>query len=230
MNVFGWVLVPAVAIAAGADWVAVVRRQRSVEQLTKPAVVVLLLAFAWLAHAEAVTSGRWLLVGLLLSLVGDVLVLGRDPSDERFTRGVVTFLLAHLAYLGALLTMGSAPPVWSGVVAVVVALGVVAALSRRSHLLVSRDRMTDGVVAASAIVLGVVTGVAWWRGQVLVALGLSLFCVSDGLVAWSRFGRRPLGPGLKRAEVAEVVEVAVTLTSHLAQAAVVIGLLRPDLL
>jgi len=224
VNVFGWVLLLAVAIVAGADWVAVVRRQRSLEQLTTPAVIVLLLAFAWLSHAEAVTSGRWLVVGLLLSLLGDVLLLGRDPSDERFTRGLVTFLLAHLAYLCALLTTGSAPAAWGGVGVVVLALGVVAALSRRLRPLVSRDRVTDGVVAAYAIVLGVVTVVAWARGQVVVALGLSLFCVSAGLVVWSRFGRRPLGLGL------EVAEVAAAVTYHVAQAAIVVGLLRPDLL
>ncbi len=110
VNVFGWVLLLAVVVAAVGDWAAVVRRDRSLEQLTKPAVIVLLLAFAWLSHAEAVASGRWLLLGLLLSLAGDALLLGRDPSDERFTRGLVAFLLAHLAYLGALLTMGSAAP------------------------------------------------------------------------------------------------------------------------
>ncbi|WP_295698298.1 lysoplasmalogenase [Lapillicoccus sp.] len=224
MNVFGWVLLLAVVVAAVGDWAAVVRRNRALEQLTKPAVIVLLLAFAWLLHADAVASGRWLLLGLLLSLVGDALLLGRDPSDERFTRGLVAFLLAHLAYLGALLTMGSAAPAWLGVTLVVVALGLVAALSRRLRPLVSRDRVTGTAVAAYAIVLGVVTVVAWVRGQVLVGLGLTLFGVRDGLSAWSRFGRRPLGSGL------ELAEVAATVTYHLAQVAVVIGVLRPDLL
>ena len=224
MNVFGWVLLLAVAVAALADRAAVVRRSRTLEQLTKPAVIVLLIAFAWLSHAEAAASGRWLLLGLLLSLVGDALLLGRDPPDELFTRGLVVFLLAHLAYLAALLTMESAPPAWPGVTVVVLALGLVAALSRRLRPLVSRDRVTETVVAAYAIVLGVVTVAAWARGQVLVGLGLTLFCVRDGLIAWSRFGRRPLGAGL------ELAEVAVAVTYHLAQVAVVFGVLRPDLL
>ena len=68
MNVFGWVLLLAVAVAALADRAAVVRRSRTLEQLTKPAVIVLLIAFAWLSHAEAAASGRWLLLARLPSV------------------------------------------------------------------------------------------------------------------------------------------------------------------
>ena len=49
---YAWVLLAALAAVALADWFAVATGRRGVEQVAKPAYVVLLGAFAWLLHAE----------------------------------------------------------------------------------------------------------------------------------------------------------------------------------
>lgn len=212
MNIFGWVLLAATVVAAVADWAAVARGNRAVEQLAKPAVLVLLLALAWLLHADEVPQGRWLLLGLVVSLLGDVLLL--SDSDLRFGLGLLGFLLAYLA---ALVRMPHGSPQWFGVAAVVVAL--VLALWLVLVPLLRRDLVAGAPPTAYAMVLGVFAAGAWYTGHLLVGIGASLFLVSDALVGWTRFVRH-LRHG----------QVLVMVTYHLAQLLIVIGVLRPDLL
>lgn len=55
---------------------------------------------AWDAGAH----GKWIVVGLVLSMVGDVCLLSREKTW--FLAGLVAFLLAHVAYVGAFLALG----------------------------------------------------------------------------------------------------------------------------
>lgn len=68
------------------------------------------LAFVWLALTlGAVDSsyGSWLLAGLLLCMLGDLLLM---PQDERcFLAGLVAFLCGHLLYGVAFLQLGASP-------------------------------------------------------------------------------------------------------------------------
>ncbi len=66
----------------------------------KPLTMVLaLMCVWWLTRASRYPIARWLLLlGLLLSMVGDVSLLSADG----FVPGLGAFLLAHLAYLGML--------------------------------------------------------------------------------------------------------------------------------
>ena len=123
MNLYVWVLAIALAVAALANWRAVARGQREIETLAKPAFMVLLIALAWLMHADAVSYGQFLLAGLVLSLIGDVLLLG--DSDVHFLGGLVAFLLGHLAYIAAFRRVPGDGPIWIGVLLVVLAVGVV---------------------------------------------------------------------------------------------------------
>ena len=106
---YAWVLLAAAAVAAVADWFAVATRRRALEQVAKPAYVVLLGAFTWLLHAEQSMSGMWLLIALALCLLGDLLLL--TDSDQAFGFGLVTFLLAHVAFIGAVLAMERRAPI-----------------------------------------------------------------------------------------------------------------------
>lgn len=67
--------------------------------LLKPMCVALLLSLtipsAWEGDDR---YARWVTLGLILSLAGDVFLL---RSNERFVAGLLAFLLAHLAYLAA---------------------------------------------------------------------------------------------------------------------------------
>lgn len=68
------------------------------------------LAFVWLAltlGAADSSYGSWLLAGLLLCMLGDLLLM---PQDERcFLAGLVAFLCGHLLYGVAFLQLGASP-------------------------------------------------------------------------------------------------------------------------
>ena len=211
---YAWVLLAALAAVALADWFAVATRRRGVEQVAKPAYVVLLGAFAWLLHADETVSGLWLLMGLALCLGGDLLLLA--DSDRAFGFGLVTFLLAHVAFIGAVMTMSRRSPVWVGVAATVAVVAVVVAFVLWP---LARRDMAEGLPPTIyAFVLGTFVAVAWWSGQLLVGIGASLFLVSDGLLALGRFWRE-----------FRWLSVAVMVTYHLALLFLVLGVLRPDL-
>jgi len=211
---YAWVLLAAAAAAAVSDWFAVATGRRGVEQVAKPAYVVLLGAFAWLLHADETVSGWWLLVALALCLVGDVLLLA--DYDEAFGLGLLTFLLAHVAFAGAVVTMAHRPPLWVGVAVTVVVVTAVVAFFLWP---MARRDLAEGLPpTVYAVVLGAFVAVAWWSGQVLVGVGASLFLVSDGVLAAGRFWREVRG-----------YRVVVMVTYHLALLLLVLGVLRPDL-
>lgn len=215
MNLYAWVLVAAVVAAAVTDWVAVARDDRSTQHLAAPAFMVLLAALSWLLHADEVSQGRWLLLALALGLAGDTLLM--RGSDRAFTLGMVAFLVGHVAYLMALVTMPHRGPLWAGVAAVSVLVGLV--LTLWLVPLARREPLVGGPPTAYALVIGVMAGAAWATGQPLVAVGASLFCVSDAILGLNHYVRALRGSG-----------VVVIVTYHLAQALLVAGILRPDLL
>ena len=211
---YAWVLLAAAAAAAVADWFAVATRRRALEQVAKPAYVVLLGAFTWLLHAEQSMSGMWVLIALALCLLGDVLLL--SDSDQAFGFGLVTFLLAHVAFIGAVLAMERRAPIWAGVAATVVVVLLLVAFVLWP---LARRDMAEGLPPTLyALVLGTFVAVAWWSGHVLVGVGASLFLVSDGVLAARRFWRDLRGSA-----------VAVMVTYHAALLLLVLGILRPDL-
>ena len=62
--------------------------------------------------------GRWMVAGLVLSWLGDLLLT--YPSRQAFLGGLVSFLLAHVAYIVAFVVRGVEQPPWLTVVAVLV--------------------------------------------------------------------------------------------------------------
>lgn len=214
MNIFGWVLLGALAVTAVADWVAVARADGASERFAKPVFMILLLAFAWLLHADEVTQGRWLLLGLLLCLAGDVLLLDSDV-ERRFRLGLTAFLAAHLAYLVALVQMPHADAQWLGILMVLVVL--LLALVGGLLPMLRRDPAAGGPPTAYALVLSGFAGYAWFTGHLLLGIGASLFVLSDALIGFTRFVR----------DIPHS-HVVVMVTYHLAQVLIVVGVLRPD--
>ncbi len=119
-----WIAAVVTAGLFAADWWAVWHRRPDVERLAKPAAMVGLFSVALLAGAADSTSGRWLLLALVLGLVGDVLLLDDTPS--RFVGGLAAFLVGHLAYVASFVTVGLDRPGLglAGVLVLVVALVV----------------------------------------------------------------------------------------------------------
>ena len=106
-----WVAAALTAVVALVDWWAVARDDRRTERWAKPAVVGGLLVVALLAGAAGSPAGRWVLLALALGLVGDVLLL---PDVDRFVGGLLAFLLGHLAWVAACVTVGLDRPGWGG--------------------------------------------------------------------------------------------------------------------
>jgi uncharacterized membrane protein YhhN len=160
----------------------------------KPLTTVLVIVHASRRGRDAPPVRRWVLAGLALSLVGDVFLLW---PREGFLPGLVSFLLAHLAYLVAFTRgtrLAAKPPVFLGygvVAAVILAAlwpGVPAALRVPVIAYVA-------CLAAMAAQAAVVWRSGAPRGAVL-ALGGALFMASDALLATNRFATPVPASGL----------------------------------
>ena len=203
----------AVAFVAPVNWWSVAVRGRRREWVSKPLVLALLLVTAWLAGAGGSAAGWWLLAALALSLVGDVALL--SDSEPRFVVGLGSFLLAHVAFVVAFVHLGM-PRADLGLVGLALVAGLAGAVGTRVVPSARRDGgpALGAAVAAYMGVIGVMVVAAWATGDVLVALGASVFMVSDAVLAMDRFVReRRFG------------SLAVMVTYHLGQALLVIGVL-----
>lgn len=194
------------------DWVAVARRDRRLERVAKPAVMVVLIALAWVLHdaGRGPRPALWLVVAaLVLSLVGDVALLG--DGEARFRLGLGAFLLAHVAWAWAILDTPAAEGVPWLLIAVVVFLGV--AVARWGRAIVAGAGPDRPAVAAYLVVIGAMALCAGWRGDPVVVAGAVSFVVSDTLLGHDRFVvARP------------AAKLQVMVTYHLAQVLLVVGL------
>lgn len=100
-QVIGLVLLGAVSVAAlvWSEW-----RENRLRLAAKPAASLCFIAVALVAGAVDTGYGQWVLAGLVLSTVGDVALLWR--SSKLFLIGLGSFLLGHVAYVGAFATRG----------------------------------------------------------------------------------------------------------------------------
>jgi uncharacterized membrane protein YhhN len=152
----------------------------------KPLTTTLILIVAVLAPISQGPVYRGAIAaGLILSLVGDVLLM--LPSDP-FMAGLISFLLAHLAYIIAMTSDGQFSPSWPLGVALIVYAMVI-------YVFVSLDlgRRRFGVIVYM-VVIGFMVWSAWGRWSVLrsphallAAGGASLFLLSDSSLAINRF-------------------------------------------
>ncbi len=206
-----WALVAGFAVL---DWYAVWRGARGIERLAKPLTMVALVAAALSMGAADTASGRWLLAGLVLGLVGDVALL--SDSEPRFLVGLSAFLLGHLAYVAAFLPVG--PQSLAAALPGAVLVLVLVVLIGRPVLKAAAAQGGPGLgaaVAAYVLVIGAMVVTAWGTGRPLVAAGATVFMVSDAVLAHARFVRPWRWASL-----------LVMVTYHLGQVLIVLGLLR----
>ena len=150
----------------------------------KPLATIVIIAFAWRRGGRADVRHA-VLAGLVLSLGGDVALLW---PRQGFLPGLVSFLLAHLAYLWAFTRERRLAARWQpfaayGVLAVaILALlwpGVPAAL-----------RAPVGAYVACLASMAAQAAVLWRAGLPragVLALGGGLFLCSDALLATNKF-------------------------------------------
>jgi hypothetical protein len=213
MNVYAWVLFAAFGVAAGTSWAAMAAGRVELEKLTRTVVAALLLALAWLLHADTVGYGRLLLLGLALGLLaGPLAASGRRP-----TAATAVLLASRAAYLAAMTQLPAGEgPVWLGVVAVLVPAATVAWLLRLRIVPALRERWQDGAPPLGyALLVAAVPLAAWWSGHAVVGMGATLLAAGDALGAYDRF-ERPV-PGAR---------VAVVALHDLAALLLVLGMLR----
>jgi uncharacterized membrane protein YhhN len=202
------------AVAAVADWAAVWvggRRGLRLERVAKPLVPLLLLVavVAWPEASMPVPVVRaWAAIALAASLVGDVLLL----PPGRLAGGLVAFLVAHLAYLGAFAQL---PASTAWLVAGVVAALLVALTVGRALVLAARGAALGVPVAAYLVVICTMAVVATRTGMPAAIAGAWLFVASDSLLGWGTF----------RARESRGQRLAVIVTYHVAQLLLVLALI-----
>jgi uncharacterized membrane protein YhhN len=180
-------LAVAIAVSAGLAIRAHIGPDRPTQiYVLKPLTTVLILALAVLTPSTDLRYKVAVCVGLALSLAGDVFLM--LPKD-RFLPGLVSFLMAHLAYLVA---FGSGLR-FAPAVAPVVASGVVGA-AVFALLWPGLSRPLRAPVAVYVAVIATMAGVALARwleiggdAPLAAAVGAGLFLVSDALLALDRF-------------------------------------------
>jgi alkenylglycerophosphocholine hydrolase len=147
-------------------------------------VIALLL---WLRNAPKGQYRRWLSIGLLCSLAGDILL---DWPADLFVFGLGAFLLAHLAYLRAYLS-DCKQPAWFALLLALATGGTMFATLASANLGPLLIPVACYALAISAML---------WRalarlGQPglnttstrLAAIGAALFVLSDSLIGINRF-------------------------------------------
>ncbi|MDP3610864.1 MAG: lysoplasmalogenase, partial [Rubrivivax sp.] len=153
----------------------------------KPLATLVVIAHASPRGRDLPLVRRWVLLGLVLSLVGDICLMW---PKEGFLPGLVSFLLAHLAYLVAftrVVRLAAVPWVFVAYAALAAAIlsqlwpGVPGALRAPVVAYV----LCLGAMAAQAAVL-------WRSGAArgaLLAVGGALFMASDTLLAINKFAQ-----------------------------------------
>ena len=156
----------------------------------KPLATLCVIAWAALAHSDDGLVKRWIVVGLVFSLLGDIALLW---PVQGFLAGLIAFLLGHLSYLVALtrrakfLACRPAFGAWAIVAASVLAslwAGVPADM--RVPVLVYVTALSAMAAQATSvwIVRRAQPDVAKWR---VVAIGGALFVLSDAILATDKF-------------------------------------------
>ena len=164
--------------------------------VAKPLATVLVIATALAWPPITSRYRRRIVVGLICSLLGDVLLMW--PADL-FVAGLVAFLIGHLYFISGFLgdsRLGTRPLAWLGCL-------LLAALNL-AWLWPSIPPALRGAVVVDALVLAAMAaqalGRAWSHaGDALArparraAIGGALFMLGDSLLAWDRFhGALPL--------------------------------------
>ena len=143
-------------------------------------------AVAWISGAAASRYGRIVLAALVLSWFGDMFLLGNGQAW--FLAGLSSFLLAHVAYVGAFYVCG----LDRGRMAIAALPVVLVSLAAARWLAAN---VPDGMllpVFAYTLVISVMVIAAFGArvrgGAILVPAGATLFYLSDLSVAFLAFG------------------------------------------
>ncbi len=151
----------------------------------KPLATIGLIVFAWGRGRSTPVQRRWVLAGLVLSLVGDVALLW---PQRGFLPGLVSFLLAHLAYLVAFSREQRVAARWLPYVGYAAVAGGMLAVLWPGVPATLRGPVGGYVLFLAA--MAAQAAVLWRCGSARgagLALGGLLFVCSDALLAFNKF-------------------------------------------
>lgn len=214
-----WLLLIGLVIAI-LDWFAVNRRIKLLEYFAKPTTMLVLLLWFYLATGlEDVML--WFGLGIIFSLAGDIFLM---LPREQFVAGLVSFFMAHFAYIVGLINVPPPLNLASFFVLLFVALPAVRIFQRIREGLSVKGReklvlpvffysIVISIMLISALLTLVQPDKIWhpWPA-LLVSTGALLFYISDTLLAWNKFIEPLLGG-----------RTLVHITYHLGQYALIFG-------
>jgi alkenylglycerophosphocholine/alkenylglycerophosphoethanolamine hydrolase len=187
-----WVILT--LIFAALEVIAVSKNLQRLEYVAKPAVMICL--FLWLYSSTGFQSNAfWFGLGILFSLVGDVLFM--IPLDQMFLFGLFTFLLAHISYITGLREEIVTITAWSLILAVFIAINVGRLLRRivGAMRIKGKNKLIVPVILYGTVIsvmlyaaMSTIFNPLWKTSAAFfVSLGAFLFCASDAVLAWNQF-------------------------------------------
>ncbi len=182
-----------VFLSAMLDWYAVYRQWKKAEFLLKPLTMALL--FLWLLFSTGMRGWSvWFGIGIALSLAGDIFLM---LPREQFIAGLVSFLLAHVAYIVGF-NQSALPLRGMGVLfALILAILAVWLYRRIAEGLTQKgqESLKMPVLAYTAVISIMVFSALLtllrpdWTTHAagMASLGAALFMLSDAILAWNKF-------------------------------------------
>jgi uncharacterized membrane protein YhhN len=172
-------------LVAAVDWVAVAMGNKRLEFVAKPATMLPIIAIAATIETSHHAARLWFVVGLVLSLFGDIFLMQRD-DEKWFVPGLGSFLLGHIAFIVGL-TQRVQHRNWLPIGAIVVLAGLVTVGPKVVRGAVATDRRLGVPVALYMVVISVMVVFAFGSTLSLAIVGSLLFYLSDATIGWSRF-------------------------------------------
>jgi uncharacterized membrane protein YhhN len=157
--------------------------------IAKPIAAAGFVGAAWANGALDTPYGTWIFVGLVLSLVGDVLLIPKE-QPRVFLAGLGAFLLGHVAYTIAFAVRGLEPQTVAVALVAVLALGLLALRWLLPHVNQSMRRPVLAYVAVISGMLVCAAGTVGAAGMPAIFGGAFAFYLSDLAVARQRFVRK----------------------------------------
>jgi uncharacterized membrane protein YhhN len=161
------------------------RGSRQGAWIAKPLASAGFLGVALAGGALGTVYGRWILAGLVLSWLGDVLLIPR--AERAFRAGATSFLLGHVAYAVAFTVRGIAVPatLLAGLATLVACVVLVRWL--RPNVRGSMRALVYAYVVVISAMVVLAAGAAVGSATPTIFAGALLFYVSDLAVARDRF-------------------------------------------
>ncbi len=173
-------------LALGGLLISEYRHSRLGVWVAKPLAATGFVGAALAAGALGTSYGRWVLTALVLSWFGDVLLIPR-ASPRVFRAGVLSFLLGHVAFVGAFVVRGLDLRTSLAATAIALGPGLLALRWLRPYLPTEMRVPVYAYLIVISSMLVCAAGATGAAGGAGIVIGALMFYVSDLSVARDRF-------------------------------------------